>query len=187
MRIPELITVRELQEGLATEDPRWELNIQKEQLVQWANMSPKSWLHPPAAGTSPAWGLLDPNLADQWASTSPRTPRVPQPDTAWPSPRNKQPVASAEVRACNQLSQGPIKLTRLPVPVSLPHKDHTASSVGIPRAYSSGDERGVCCWDTQSIYNHFSKVRKCTQPTRYIKNIMENEVTEENIPKEETR
>ena len=104
MRIPELITVRELQEGLATEDPRWELNIQKEQLVQWANMSPKSWLH----------ALVGHDSAHQWADTNPRTTMVPQIEGYY-QPQLCQPPGKHQL--CNTLGLS-VKQLQDPAPPS---------------------------------------------------------------------
>ena len=53
---------------------------------------------------------------------------------------------------------------RQPTGVRPPKQKDPQTHIGsTPIAYSSDDERGLCCWDTYDVTNkgHFSKVGKC--------------------------
>ena len=68
---------------------------------------------------------------------------------------------------------------------------HTAHIGGTPRAYSSGDQRGVCCWDPQFV-SHIRRLLQDwkTQLTYLIhkqRELNKNEETEKYIPNDGTR
>lgn len=75
-----------------------------------------------------------------------------------PGPANQQLEASTQGKASNEPS------TSIPTVVSLPQKNtHAAHIEGTPKVYNSGGPDGI------SYKNYFSKIGKCSQPTKYIK------------------
>ena len=99
--------------------------------------------NPDATTTTPKLGS-----AHQWASARLETPGVLQPAALWPSPTNQQLAAPTQGRTWQPTRLG-ASHTYQTIHSSQPAATEGLSPHrGTPRAYSFGDQRGVCCWDS---------------------------------------
>lgn len=107
---------------------------------------------PGPGGRHQPWDLLNPT-PPTGEPGSDRTPWGSSPAALWPKSLTSSQQSLHKAEPSNQSDQGPANPTRLPKVVTHHNRrTHAVHLRGTLRAYTSGDKKKICCWDTQDIF-----------------------------------